>query len=349
MVEAVVAKVPTIGVIALHFDVPGHYLPLETFVETAIHTKSVIDGLNVRLFEGHLKIDLFILPPDVGSFKTKLGVAIVAGFGAVNYFCESYIGKPLIEGLTNHEPAYWAKEAGKYLRTKLLEFDNSGRATPTEEDTRTQFETTIVTEATKSFLQADEMDLRAIDMSPRHLREAYEARNKFYQACAADQQIRALGFEESPNFPIRRKDFARLQVNLPPKEPAPEELLWEVEITVLKVTSPNWDRDDKNRHWKGRDHNNRERFFRIDDEQFWLRVHTKKLNPLIIDTIKVQWAFVGQHRRNARVLRVLQYNGEVLADPLDDNALRALLGNYNQKQDGEPDFFDAPATYTTSS
>lgn len=148
-----------------------------------------------------------------------------------------------------------------------------------------------------------------------------------------------MGFEEAETFPIKRRDFARLQVLLPPKDPPAVDPPWEVEITTLKVTSPNWDREDRQRQWKGRDLKNRERFFRIEDEQFWHLLHAQKLNPSIIDTIKVQWAYVGHQRRNARVLRVVQFNETILGEPLDDNALRALLGEYNQESDHEDDLF----------
>lgn len=54
---------------------------------------------------------------------------------------------------------------------------------------------------------------------------------------------------------------------------------------------------------------------------------------------KVQWVYIGGQRRNARVLRVLEYNGQTLADPLDDNALAALLGTYDARDDDQDDFF----------
>jgi hypothetical protein len=110
---------------------------------------------------------------------------------------------------------------------------------------------------------------------------------------------------------------------------------WQVGIVMLKVTSPNWDKDDKQRQWKGRDEKGRDRFFRIDDEEFWALVQGEKLNPLIIDTMKVQWAFLGEQQRSARVLRVLEYNGEVLGEPLDS----ALLGLHQQPTDNEDDLF----------
>jgi hypothetical protein len=108
------------------------------------------------------------------------------------------------------------------------------------------------------------------------------------------------------------------------------------------VTSPNWDRDDRQRVWKGRDSKGRERYFRIDDEHFWTLVKAEQLSIHIIDTIKVQWAFRGTMRspKRIRVLKVLEFNDEVLSEPLDDNALSTILGLHSASPDGQGDLFD---------
>ena len=109
---------PIIGIIPIHFDVPGHYLPLATFVETASKTHSIIDAFNREIFDGKLQYDLLVFPPDEGSFKTKLGFALLAGWGVVWSFTQSDIGKGFIKGLTTHEPAYWAERAGELCQGK---------------------------------------------------------------------------------------------------------------------------------------------------------------------------------------------------------------------------------------
>ena len=252
------------------------------------------------------------------------------------------MGKGLIKGLTGHEPAYWAELAGTLVRQQVAEaLQGSVVAEKEAENLRSQqqFETIIVSETTKSFFQKEEADLRRIGITPQKFRDACEARNKFYEACLHDTEVRALGFDETENFPIKRRDFAALQVALPPKETEPTDKSWDVEISLLKVSSPNWDRTDRQRQWKARDHNGHDRYFLIDDEHFWHLVRVQAISPLIIDTIKVQWAYIGEQRRKAKVLKVLEYNGAPLGEPLDDNALRARLGTYNLPRDREPDLF----------
>lgn len=53
-------------------------------------------------------------------------------------------------------------------------------------------------------------------------------------------------------------------------------------------------------------------------------------SPRIIDAVKIQITSIGPRRLEARVLRVLEYNGQVLGEPLDGNALEAILGSFNK-------------------
>jgi hypothetical protein len=338
-----ISKLPPIGLIPIHFDVPGHYLPLGTFIETAIETRAVIDTFNREVFDGKLEYQLLVLPPNEGSFLTNLGLVLLAGWTTVWTFTESDIGQAFIKGLTKHDPAHWAEAAGNYLREKVVEPQSvvtGGEADNVAQVTRRgNFETIIVVESTKSFLQTDSSDLRRVGITPQRFCDAYQARNRFYVACAANPEVRALGFDETDDFPIKRKDFVRLQVALAPSEDVPTCLPWEVEVTILTVTSPNWDKEDRQRQWKARDTKGRERYFRIDDEHFWSLARAQKLNPHITDTMRVQWAYLGNQRRNALVLRVLEYNDQILGEPLDDNALRAALGAYNQRRDDQEYLF----------
>ncbi|MER9438562.1 hypothetical protein [Mesorhizobium sp. M7A.F.Ca.US.010.02.1.1] len=318
-----------IEIIPIHFDVPEHHLELKTFIETAAQTELIIAGLNEYLFEGRLEYQVLVLPPEIGTFKTRLAIAAATAatisWGAV----ESDIGAAFIKGLTGHEPVYWSELAGGYVGELLAD---EMKVPPSATDARIECRTgaLILSESTKSFLQKDVSELNKIGIRPTQFREGYEARNKFYEACAADTKIQGVGFTDADEFPIRRGDFGRLHVALPPKEKDLDDRPWHVAIDTVKVTSPNWERGDKQRQWKGRDSSGHERLFRIEDEQFWHLVTNQKLNPHIFDTIKVQWAFRSEmgKLKDTRVLRVLEYNENTLAPPLDGNALDALLGQY---------------------
>jgi hypothetical protein len=71
-------------------------------------------------------------------------------------------------------------------------------------------------------------------------------------------------------------------------------------------------------------------------------VKSEQLNTHIIDTIKVQWAHHGKadNPRNIHVLKVLEFNGEVLSEPLDENALSTILGRFVLPADTQGKLFD---------
>jgi hypothetical protein len=296
--------------------VPGHQIPLATFVQTSLQTEAVIAGLSRELFGGQLQFELFVLPPDEGSFLHRLGVVLAAGYAAILSFTESDLGKGIIKGLTDHEPAYWGEMVGKAAKNAIEQ-----RLPPHPH----KYETTIVSEAAKSFLQKPSYDLERIGITPDRFRDAFAAKNAFYEACDATPDLQAIGFSEAPAFPIRKEDFVRLQVALPPNADEAEHP-WRVAKTTLYVTSPNWDRSDRTRKWKGRDKKGRERFFTMDDNEFWQRVGTSAVSSQGIDVMKVQWVFQGDQRKQGRVLRVLEFNGVPFAAPLSDGELLNELG-----------------------
>ena len=318
---------PEIEILPIHFNVPGHYLPLATFIETTSKTAAIVQSLSSLLSADQAKFEIVVLPPDEGTFLARLGVSLVGGAGLIWGFISTDPGSAFVRGLTLHDPSYWMEQLGTYLREELF--------SPTiQSKSLARVETKIVTEAAKNFLQADQFNLRQAAIDPHNFRDGYEARNEFYKACAAEPAIKSLGFSEADDFPIKRSDFSRLQVALPPQEELLAPQAWAVDVVTLTVTSPNWDRKDLQRQWKGRDPNGREKFFRIEDQEFWDLVSSKMLNPHILDTMKVQWAYRPGYR-NFRVLRVLQYNDQVLGLPLDDNALAAILGTHEDGDDEE--------------
>lgn len=319
---------------------PGHAIPLATFVRTAEQTEAVIRALSGVLFQGELRIELVVLPPEEGSFRARLGVWVAAGLAAVWAGIESDVGKGLIRGLTGEEPAHWSQLLGEKVRWIVEDLtDPDQRPVPDEEE----FAARVVSEIATSFLSRDNDDLARAGIGQRQFREAFEAKNEFYRACVDAPQVRAIGFSEEADFPIQRSDFVRLQTVLPAKEDDDVDHPWFAETTTVKVTSPNWDRNDRGRRWKGRDQQGRDRLFLIEDEGFWQRASVDAIHTHVIDVIKVQWAFQGssEHRRNLRVLRVIEFNGEPVSVALSDQELEAAVGWLRELADRQQsDLFD---------
>lgn len=330
-----------LGVITLHFNVKEHYLPLREFIETARNTADVINAFNNEVFGGALRYEVIVLPSESGTFKSRLGIFIVAASTAVWGALESDIGKSFVKGLTGNEPAFYAEQAGVKIR-EMIEGTGDHKTDGQEKDKKSaQAISSVITDSTKSFLETDYNKLRAAGISRDVYRDAYRARNEFYKSCYRNPEIRSIGFDNSENFPINRADFPGYIIEIPPVAEDDVEHPWEIEIQYIQVTSPNWDRGDSQRHWKAKLSNDKTVTFIVDDDYFWELVNDKQVPTQVRDNLKVQWAYIpeGGRRKGTRVLRVLEINGRKLADPLNDAELTTVLGRYASVFGGQPDLF----------
>lgn len=325
------------GRLFIHFDVSENFLNLETFIETAQNAKKIAEALNQTFFNGELGYEIVVLAPEPGTFLAKYAI-LATHVGAVFAFLNTGIGAAYVEGLTGHEPAYWAMDVGESHRETLedagewLSEQKFWGDTPDQE--RCDVASRIVVQMARGILEKEPADLDGLGMAVGDLPEAAEARNEFYKACIRDQNIRGIGFSPEDDFPIPRNAFpARAAGPVRREEDLPEEPPWFVSIENIYATSPNWEKDDQaSRQWKGKDSVRRDCYFVIEDEEFWLHVKRKDLVADTPDHLKVQWAYQVESGRpkHRRVLKVLEFNGEKLAEPLSDAAVRTILGQFSQ-------------------
>jgi hypothetical protein len=52
----------------IHLKTPYHYLSVGEFVEISQNIETILHTLNSVLFNGNLKIEVFVVPPKEGSF-----------------------------------------------------------------------------------------------------------------------------------------------------------------------------------------------------------------------------------------------------------------------------------------
>lgn len=349
------------GRLYIHFDVSDHFLNLDTFIRTAESARKIIEALDETFFNGGLEFELIVLPPAEGTFLSKLGV-LVAGPAAVFAFLNTDVGGAYVEGLTGRSPSEWAKLFGEDHRAliesaledaTLPDEDATGsevieelpEALPISADEACKEAAQIVVEMARGILEKSQDELEKIGMEVGALPNAVDARADFYAACIEDRDVKRVGFTPDDDFPIPRNAFperAQKPVRKPKDEEPPE---WSVSIESIYVTSPNWDKEDQNsRQWKGKDQIRRDCYFIIEDAEFWHKVKNKTLHVEVLDNLKVQWAFqnVEGRPKNRRVLRVLEFNGDKLADPLSPEAIRAILGQYSEYEAsiGQRSLFD---------
>lgn len=331
----------------IHFDVQDHYIKLDTFVRTAASAHQVVKALDATFFDGNLDYELIVIPPEAGSFLAKLAFVLASGAALVT-ISESEILSNYVAGLTGKTPADWVRNLGEHHRELIMGPDtppvvadgpdhlpSSKTSDDEDEEAACKVGAQIITAMTREILERDTQELRSLGMEVGNLPDALDARADFYLACFDDKEVQRIGFTPSDDFPIPRNTFPERAQRPNRREKEEDPIEWAVSIESIYVTSPNWDKEDqKTRQWKGKDEARHDCFFVIDDAEFWGLVTKKDLHVEVLDNLKVQWAYqmVDGRIKNRRVLRVLEFNGDKLAEPLDNTAIKALLGQFTMSK-----------------
>lgn len=323
----------------LHFNVPNHQIDLKTFLSTATEVQNVFDALNNDLFGGAIEAKLILVPPEEGTFLGKIKIITVSGGVFLFAFLHSPVGEAYVEGLTGQTPQHWAKALGEYNRS-LVE-----KSLQEQSEADEGLEDLLLVEFVKGVLSKNNQELQNISPTETTLNDAMIARSSFYDACLSDREVSAVGFDPSENFPINRQDFPVLARR--PEAQAVEEtrLEWHIRVEKLFVTSPNWDRATQQvRKWKGKDADLRDCLFIIDDDLFWNHVKFHNLKVDILDELKVQWVFQIREQKiiNRKVVRVLEYNGDIISEQLPLADVRNYIQSIDHQisSDEQRDLFE---------
>lgn len=280
------------------------------------------------------RYNVVIQAPYAGSVKATVGV-IVTLVGGTFLFFDSPMGEAFSEGAFGKEPAEITREAGQWLRKTLVP---SVDRTPGDEEAVRGIIEHLVTSISQDFLICSEDTLETLirrGAVPKDISEGY---SEFYGSCLNDPDVDSVSFPKKPTGPIPRSNFAQRQA-LRSKVQGDVTRYRFVEEATLQVTSPNLEVDDQaHRMWKGKMRSGKECYFQIEDRQFWLQIHRREISFTHDDTITVQWSFEEGKRggRDYRVHRVLSFNGRKLAQPLTEDALVAILGEFHDRNEYDP-------------
>ncbi|MEC9311013.1 MAG: hypothetical protein VYA97_04580, partial [Pseudomonadota bacterium] len=160
--------------------------------------------------------------------------------------------------------------------------------------------------------------------------EFSDAQAEMFEECIADPAISSVEVESNDYPPIPRNEFPRRAIR--PKRPDPERddnEEWRMSLETIIVTSPNLEEEDQQaRQWKGKTANDKKALFTVEDREFWDRLHRKELSFAENTEIVAQVAtrFINGKAKQAKVLRVLKFEGGEIAQPIDENGLKAILG-----------------------
>lgn len=175
--------------IIIHFDVPQHYLLTKDYIIALDSFKISLEEFNKQIFENQLEYEFLTIGVEQGSFKVVLGIlwkstkysftGIVFAGGLIS-FVESQFFQGLYKGITGREINLrdLGEDAGILLRDLAI-----GIYTTTDDK------------------------LQKIIPQQINLDKALKAKNDFYKMCSKNSNIRAIGFSDKNEFPIKRSEF----------------------------------------------------------------------------------------------------------------------------------------------
>ena len=324
--------------ITIHFDVEAHFLRLDTFVRSAIAAQQAVSAINSACFEGYAPFEVVVLPPEEGSLKQYIGV--IFKVGAYGYFAIwaliQAMDSPSVQEISNE---LLGKTPTEVLIEKIRELKYRESLGEIEENSARASEAIVlieefVTKSAQNALEIGRNELLESNISEELKYDLAVAQSELFDAAISDPAVLAIGFDESEDFPIPRREFPARAIR-PPKLASDKDVdeKWITSIRTIQVTSPNFDREDQShRKWKGRDVGGGIILFEVKDEQFWLKFRLHEFDFSEATIIKVHLAsklIDGRVRENI-VVRVLEVDGLKLADPLSPDALNAILGSYQE-------------------
>jgi hypothetical protein len=190
--------------------------------------------------------------------------------------------------------------------------------------------------AVEAVLQTSRDEIRQLNLDDKYIYDLENAQCRLFSGLIRDADIKGVGFGSCDEFPLQRQDFPARSVG--PKEGKRDEDIpdWRVAILDCVITSPNFKRDkQKSIKWKAEIHRSRSLYFEIHDERFWQRITKREFGFTESTQLTVQLAtrYVENKPKDYRVIRVLSVDGERIAQPLTDDAISAIIGQFSWGQE----------------
>jgi hypothetical protein len=154
-----------------------HLLPVSNFLQASKSAVTIIDRLNQQILGGRFEYELFIVPPEKGSFLKKIGIIAAAGTVIATPIIQDY-ALGAFEGITGNRPSHYGRNHTEALRDLAV-----------------------------GFFQTEVDGLEKLLEPSINLDKAFKAKSEFYEMCIGNDRIHGLGFDDTTDFPITRPRF----------------------------------------------------------------------------------------------------------------------------------------------
>lgn len=312
----------------IHFDVPENRISAKTLSHVASGLQEMTDAiLSDSLKEGD-KAEVYLLIPKKGCYQAVFTVVISAITLATTVLATSFINT-LVKRLLGKD----LKEIGTKLGDHLID--------EIEKDILAQAVITSIHQILATPTSEMEGNI-AEDAYEKQCQQLQVGKNHIYEAIMEDESIEMISFDGSTY--IQHTDFLDYigEVNVVEESEPVQVGLYQGKIKILSPVSL---REKSKRRWScvflSKDENHGEISFEIDDENFKRYVIQYGLTLAADDLANVQMIRNSTDKPQWRLVRVLEYGGKKISNPLSDQELTTLSGApLYKKEDKQANMLD---------
>lgn len=161
----------------IHYDVENHFIPMSDFLTASVSAEKIITDLNNQFYDGKLKYQLVIAPPEDGTFLKSVGFWVLLGTTVATPIAQNYV-LGAFEGITKHSPSHYGQQHIQALK-----------------------------DLATGFFSMEVEELEECISHHMNLDRAFKAKSDFYISCQHNDLIRGIGFDDTKYFPIRHEHF----------------------------------------------------------------------------------------------------------------------------------------------
>ncbi|ALI55586.1 hypothetical protein [Celeribacter marinus] len=322
----------------IHFEVPDHLIEFSTLQKCSRGVLDVFSGIGVGFPDAAVEFDVVLAPLEEGGVTAWIGKKAHVG----TYFLLGALAGPFADGFieeaTGREVRDWGalayNEAGKLLVDFSQELVDGVR------------EKMIEAELCRTLLEVNHDRFEElISERPEMAREILNGRRKFYEACKSNKRLPSIQLGVLPETRrIIRREFpdrmVRDHIDSTKTQKTIERGEWKSAILSLEITSPNWERLDQQRGWKGKLKDGKYVYFEISDTRFWQMFEEKSLDADTPDHMTAQFLYrdVNGRFKAAEAIAVFSFNGKNVSKPTSQSKVDQRIAERNavqaQRQDG---------------
>lgn len=188
------------GHVLIHFDVPEHYVRVETFVSAALAAQQAVEALNRVYFDNRLILDVVVFAPESGSIKEYIGVKIrqLPGAAVVVWAMVQVMDSNTVQDVSRELFGSTPSEmiVGAIQHTKEVIHSLTDEVEKTPPKVEKEFLEEILSISASNSLAMEREEIERAKIPDQLKYELREAQSVLFEDALKDSTVRAIGFTE---------------------------------------------------------------------------------------------------------------------------------------------------------